>query len=311
MAPCVFPRPASPWRRHLRRGLWIPVLAGLAWSLAAIARDVRFGVQQVVVENATVWPPGRTTQVGEGEIRHLADVRMGQPLWKVDLGRVVSGVARHPWVDEVQAARRWPSTVVVRITEHVPVLLLQHEGLFYVDREGVVFKRARGTDLDHPVLSGLDPEGVSRHPEYARRVIASSLALLAAVEDSGEFGTREVSEIHVHAQDGFSLILRNGTELAFGFADPLARTDRLARLRAAGFDPTVRQRVDLAPDEVAVVVPLPLAPLVPPGLPEGVSLPDRAISPLSGGRQPATPPTQAPEGPGAVPKVATTRRTVR
>ncbi len=289
MAPCVFPRPVSRWRRHLRRGLAVLALAGAASGIAALARDVRFGVRQVLVENATVLAPGGRTHVTGAEIRHLADVRLGQPLWRVDLGRVVDGVARHPWVDEAQARRRWPGTVVVRITEHVPAILLEHEGLYYVDAEGAVFKRACASDLDYPVLTGIDPEIVHRHPEYARRVVRAGLALLSAVEDAGEFATREVSEIRFHPQDGFAVVLRTGTELAFGFSDPRDRSGRLARLRAAGFDPTVRQRVDLAPEEVAVAVPLPLAPLVPPGLPED-AVPGGALSPLPGGPSPAVSP---------------------
>jgi cell division protein FtsQ len=288
LAPCVFPKPASRWRRHLRRTLGLAALTALAWSLVALARDVRFGVQEVVVENGTELPPGGRIHVTEAEVRHLADVRTGQPLWQVDLGRVVSGVARHPWVDEVQARRRWPCTVVVSITEHVPVILFEHEGLFYVDPEGAVFKRARGSDLDYPVLTGLDPAVVHRHPEYARRVVSSGLALLEAVRESGEFSTREVSEIRFHPMDGFALVLRSGTELAFGFSNPLERIGRLADLRASGFDPTHRQRVDLAPEEVAVVVPLPLAPLLPPGLPEA-PLPGEAGPPLPAGNSPSTP----------------------
>ncbi len=256
---------ASPAPRRRRRlGLLALALAAaaLCWASQQLAHDYRFRVQQVVVEHQgselpeqgrADWRPHCTP----AELRHLADVRQGTPIWSVNLDQVVAGVMRHPWVASVEASRRWPDTVVIRVGEHRPAMLLKQGGLYYVDEAGEVFKRARGSDLDHPVLTGVDAELSREDPRLARRVVLEALDILAQVDTSTELLVSDISEIHFHLQDGFTLVLRGGTELALGFASVERRLPRLARLRSEGLDPSVPQRIDLAPDTVALVAPLP------------------------------------------------------
>ncbi len=253
--------PTAP-RRRQRIGWRLLVCAarGLAWAGHRLARDVRFCVSAIVVENVTAEAHGLDPQAfrphcSAAELRHLANVRRDRPIWNVDLNGTVQGVMRHPWVASVEASRRWPDTVVIRVIEHRPVLLLQQGALFYVNERAEVFKRARGSDLDYPVLTGLDPDLVERNPDVARRILVDAIALLERVEESGELLGDDLSEIRFHDQDGFSLVLRGGTELALGFADAGERLARLERLRSNGLDPSQPHRIDLAPETVALVSP--------------------------------------------------------
>lgn len=253
--------PAPNRRQRLGWLLLVCVLAGLAWVGNSLARDYRFLVQHVVVENITAEEQGLEGQASRphcsvAELRHLADVRQDRPIWHVDLDGIVQGVMQHPWVASVDASKRWPDTVVIRVTEHRPVMLLQQGALYYVNAQAEVFKRARGTDLDYPVLTGLEPDLVEHNPEVARRILREALAVMDQVHSSSELATEDLSEIRFHGQDGFTLVLRGGTELALGFADPSERLERLERLRTSGLDTSVAHRIDLAPDTVALVTPL-------------------------------------------------------
>ncbi len=226
-----------------------------------MTKDHRFRIQRVVVENVTAQVLGLDPQSFEphsssAELRHLANVRSGQTIWSVDLGGIVQGVMRHPWVASVDASTRWPDTVVIRVTEHRPVMLLQQGGLYYVNEAGELFKRARGSDLDYPVLTGLEPELAQERPQLARRILREALAVLSDVDASSELSIDDLSEIRFHPQDGFTLVLRGGTRLALGFEEPVERLGRLARLRASGLDTTEPRYIDLAPSEVALVTPL-------------------------------------------------------
>ena len=237
-------------------------MVGSVWASQVLARDCRFLVQHVVVENVTAEVQGSAPgdfrlHCSPAELRHLADVRRDRPIWRVDLGGIVQGVLQHPWVDAVEASKRWPDTVVIRVTEHRPVMLLQQGGLYYINERAEVFKRARGTDVDYPVLTGLTPELVQRSPDVARRVMREALTVLADVDASNELSTDDLSEIRFHSQDGFTLVLRGGTEVALGFAEPSLRFERLAQLRGRGLDTAVQRRIDLAPNTVALVSPLP------------------------------------------------------
>ncbi len=255
--------PPTP-RRRQRIGWLLLALAclGLVWAGTELSQDYRFWVRNVVIENVTTQSLGLQqdavrTHCTAAELRHLADLRKDQPIWKVDLDEIVEGVMQHPWVASVDASKRWPDTVVIRVTEHRPAMLLQQGGLYYVNAQGEVFKRARGTDLDYPILTGLEQDLVERNPAVARRVVSEALSLLQQVEASSELHTSDISELRFHPQDGFTFVLRSGTELAIGFERLSERLQRLAQLRASGLDTTEPRRIDLAPESVALVSPLP------------------------------------------------------
>ena len=56
---------------------------------------------------------------------------------------------------------------------------------------------------------------------------------------------------------GFSLILRSGTQLEFGFTDPIERMSRLQQMVDRGLSLDTPQQVDLNSDLVAIATPLP------------------------------------------------------
>jgi hypothetical protein len=264
---------ALPWRGIQKWTTGCAVVAAIGALGGYVAFGGAFTVQKVEVQNRTpLGVEGRSGQfrshVSAAEVRHLADIRNGEPLLGVDLARAVSGVLHHPWVARAEAKLQWPDTVVISVEEHVPVLLLEQQGLYYVDAKGEIFKRARNDDLDYPVLTGIDEDLARWQGELARKVLTDAISILADVKTSGEMSVTDVSEIHFDRWNGFDVVLRSGTDLAFGFADPADRLSRLHKMRAAGLDPTVPQRIDLASDRLAVATPylveIPPAPVVAP-----------------------------------------------
>lgn len=245
------------WRRSLPWILRFALLGVLVWAGFAVMEQGLFSVQRILVER--VGPHGEphsgAVRTSNLELRHLADVERGQPLWSVDVDRAMEGVLQHPWVRSARVRCMWTDAVVIEVQEYEPVMLLQHRGLYYVDAGGEVFKRARGGDLDYPVLTGLDPALADRNGAVARRVVREALAVLQAATESQELSSEEISEIRFHTTDGFTLLLRNLTEIRLGFSDPRRCFERLARLRRAGLPPDVPRTIDLSPRRVAVVTP--------------------------------------------------------
>ena len=213
------------------------------------ADSARFDVEEVRVEGHR--------NAGQIEIRHLANIPAGMKLWSVDLEAVAAGVAEHPWVSTVDVDRSWPNGVTVRVEEHEPVLLLQHRGLYYVNAEAEVFKRARTDDLDYPVMTGLDADWADAHPAVSRRILKDAVAVLAAVDNDTLLSSKAVSEVRFSADTGFAIVLRNGTELSFGFGDPTGPMQRLHRMLQTGLDLSKDVfRIDLSVEAVAVLTPL-------------------------------------------------------
>lgn len=203
----------------------------------------------------------------EPALRHLANVRVGTHLFELDLQRVVLDVERHPWVRRAEARRVLPATIEVLVEEHAPVMILALDRMWYVNAMGEPFKLATTEDLDYPVLTGLSPRLADEHPALAAAVVSGALAVLEATDGHSTVGPEHSSEIHFDPHHGYTLVLRNGSQLLLGFTDPDRSLRRLDRLVANGLDLASPQRVDLDAPRIALVSPL-VDPSVPIPLPE-------------------------------------------
>jgi cell division protein FtsQ len=187
----------------------------------------------------------------------LANVRAGTHLFNANLDRAVAGVQQHPWVARATARRRFPGSVEIHVQEHIPTLLLALDELWLVDTEANVFKRANTDLMDFPVLSGISPQVIEEHPRVARAIIDDALALHQAVNADAHLSIDDLSEIHFEERTGFSLVLRSGTRVTIGFADPAKALDRLDHMRDRGLNLETPQHIDLDAGAVAIATPLP------------------------------------------------------
>lgn len=235
-------------QRYLR-----PLLYALAGSaIAAAAGWLFLGSPHVRYQHLRIVGASRAPVA---ELRHLADLPLGEPLVALDLEAAAHGVSRHPWVESAEVRRSFPDTVVIVVRERVPVAVAQVGGLFLVDASGELFVRARPGDFDHPYLTGIGAELAEQQPEVARRVVREGLAWLEVLQGQGGLAEREISELNFNAQVGYTLVLRGGAEVILGFASP-ERAARLPLLARQGVNLARPQRIDLASDRLAVVTPL-------------------------------------------------------
>jgi len=231
------------------------LISGAALAVSWMASE---GVEPPTVQTPTIQAVtiGGAERASEVSLRHLADLQEGDSLL-VDLDAVAGRVRKHPWVDTVAVSRDLSGNVRIRVTEHEPVMLLAHDGLYRVSASGEVFIKARSEDLDLPILTGLDSDLIDTHGGVAREVLNHAVALLAAVDEGCDaLDPAGLSEIHFDRDLGFSLILRSGSRVRLGFSPP---SDQLARLDAvvrSGLDLNVPHEVDLDMADMAVVKPL-------------------------------------------------------
>jgi len=237
-------------RRLLTWGLTGGVAAVILWAAGdRIAHGETFRVKDVVISGHT--------QASQAQLRHLTDIRVGTHMFQADLSRAVHGVERHPWIESASARRRFPGTVQINVVEHLPHLLVALDSLWYADEKGHVFKRADSTRLDFPILTGIDPEMIEAHPVLGRHIVLGAVDLMTEVGNHSAVDTNEVSEFHFDSHRGFTLVLRNGTRVIFGFDAPRQRLTRLSQMVELGLDLSTPQVVDLDIDTVAVATPLP------------------------------------------------------
>lgn len=201
-----------------------------------------------------------------GELRHLANLPNGTPIWAVYPPAVERSVEAHPWVRDARVEVAWPSAVHIRVEEHEPAALLWDDGrLVYIDRQGAPFLPATPDDLDYPHLTGF-PTG-DAHPDLKRAAVRGALALIDQLDARGRVRREDVSEVAFRASSGFT-VFAGPARILLAPERFEQQLDRLDRLAAGGVDLSAPVEIDLAPTRVAIVRDLnPPRPLPPKSLP--------------------------------------------
>jgi cell division protein FtsQ len=95
------------------------------------------------------------THVSADDIRAAVRPRLGKGFFALDLDGVQQAVAALPWVESVEARKRWPDTLVLRVYERQPFARWNDKQL--ISREGLVFAAPGAGDLGNlPTLRGPD-----------------------------------------------------------------------------------------------------------------------------------------------------------
>lgn len=209
---------------------WRPALAGIVvltaltapwWGTAVLGRLEFFRVRRVVVEGARYLPPQ--------EVLARLDVDTTMSIWD-ELAPVEARVAEHLQVAAVEIDRRLPGTLVVRVTENLPVALVPSGGKLRaydaVGRELPIDPVAR--DLDLPIVHRLD-SGVLRLLETMRVERPAVFARLSDVRVLGKGELRlEFPGLPIRART--DLAMSRFTELDAVERDLLRRQARVAEI---------------------------------------------------------------------------------
>jgi cell division protein FtsQ len=139
-------------------------MVGHVWRPTSVLGWV-VGVLTVVTVAVSAWVVLGTSVLGvhavevsgshiatAAQVRAVADVVDGTPLARVDVDQVGQRVRTMPSVASVAVSRSWPNTLLITVTERVPVAAVAAAGGFaIVDAEGIVFD-TRAKKPDNAVL---------------------------------------------------------------------------------------------------------------------------------------------------------------
>lgn len=174
----------------------------------------------------------------QDELLARSGLHLGENIFRADLARAARGMESHPWVASVRLARRLPGIVLATIVEHRPVALVQLGGLYLLDDEGKLFKRAAPEDgLDLPLITGLSRDG---WPGQDLRLFGA-LHLLDTWQAAG-FAVAALSEVRLDQDGGTTLFARDPggagegdqvQEIRLGADEVSLKLRRLAQIRAA------------------------------------------------------------------------------
>jgi len=173
------------------------------------------------------------------QILKVAEVREGENIFRVNLGRVHDRLQELPQVDEVQVMRKLPGEIDIRVIERKPVAWITDqnqivdpfasEAAFLVDGRGILMKEKKLLPeyLGLPLITGCASE-----PLEAGRVVESFEARAAL--ELLRLSTRSFMQTHFQVREidvskGYCLLVtdKNHTHVTFGFENLGAQLQRL------------------------------------------------------------------------------------
>lgn len=181
IAPDEAPSRDRRWRLVALGVIVLALVTSPWWGRAALRRMAFFRVRNVEIVGA------RYLQASDVVARLAVDTTAS--VWD-DLDRLEARVRSHPQVAGVEIGRRLPGTLVVRVTENLPVALVPSRGGFQA-----VDARGRPLPID-PSRSNVDLPIVARRDTALLRLMADvrrvSPALYARVSEVRRAGQGEI-----------------------------------------------------------------------------------------------------------------------
>lgn len=153
-----------------------------------------------------------TSYLRPAAVRRAAQVPLGGPLARADVGAVRERVEKLPAVASATVTRSWPHHVQVEIVERTPVAVVDLAGrLQGLDAEGVVFREFETRPRTLPLIRTSERTNAEALRESARVV-----GVLP-----GEVA-RRVAYVDVKTRDSISFTFRDGRVVVWGSADQSA-----------------------------------------------------------------------------------------
>ena len=137
---------------YFRPIAWCVAIALIVLPIVGVLRGW-FGAHSWPVTQLTVQADFK--HVSAEQIRAVVAPRLDKGFFALDLDVVQKAVAALPWVESVEARKRWPDTLVLRVYERQPFARWNEQRL--ISRQGVLFAaRETAADTALPDLRGPD-----------------------------------------------------------------------------------------------------------------------------------------------------------
>ncbi|MEW9625612.1 cell division protein FtsQ/DivIB [Rhodanobacter geophilus] len=162
---------------------------------------------------ANRWPVTRLTVQGEfrhvsmEQIRAAVLPRLGKGFFALNLDSVQQAVAALPWVESVEARKRWPDTLQLRVIERQP--FARWNGKQLISRQGKVFEAPIGT-ADAATLPDL--EGPDDH-------LAEVVSFYADVRKAFTGTHLVINGVALTARGSWSVTTAAGARIVIGDRD--------------------------------------------------------------------------------------------
>jgi cell division protein FtsQ len=262
----------------VRQIIWLRRLAAVCWTAVVAAGVILVSLFFIFVHDVfTQSDLFRAHQIQVAGAERLspqtviaqAGLRSGINVLSVNLTAARKRLLAHPWIAEAEIQREIPSTLRLRIREHLPLAVVDVGPKFLLNRQGEIFKKWEPADsAGLPVVTGLAPADLRAADRSAaglalmdfgaappaqqlpsRPMDAVLQVLMLGRDSDSALPSRDLRAIRVDRELGLTLVAyAEGRAIRIGYNDYPAKYHLLRELLAFfRTQPTVAdfERIDL------------------------------------------------------------------
>lgn len=122
-------------------------------------------------------------------------------LFLLNIEKLRRQLAAHPWIEDIYIRKIFPSTVRIETKERIPIAVLEKDGYFLIDREGILLQKVSPEkQLDLPILTD-----ANRFRKDFDRKLSLAWSCLDSLEDSAR---KQIAVMDLTEYENVSLRLR-------------------------------------------------------------------------------------------------------
>jgi cell division protein FtsQ len=158
-----------------------------------------FECEHIIIEGAE--------RLSEKQVKEQAGIENRMNILSFNLFVARKKLLGNPWIEQAQIGREFPNTIVIRITEHKPLAVLDLGEKFILNTKGLIFKKLEPDDPEKiPIVIGLSYSDLRTIQEPGSiRFISVMEVLSLGKEANSVVPNHLISRIHVDRQIGLSL----------------------------------------------------------------------------------------------------------
>lgn len=219
---------------YVRRRRWRRIAIGVL-ALAVVLTLVWVVMFSSVLAVRRVAVDGETT-LKESQVRRAADVRIGQPLARIDTGAIEARVGAMERIQEVAVSRSWLHTVKITVVERTPVAWITVGGVIRgLDRYGIDFRTY--TKVPKGLL---EVQVEATEPRQRQQTLEAVASVIQVIEDEDPALRKRIQSISAATKDSIELDLTKGRTVVWGSRGDskhkLSVLRPLLRINAARYD---------------------------------------------------------------------------
>ncbi len=213
------------WKRIAAGLLGLVIVAGLVW---VVMFSSVLAVQRVAVD-------GETT-LRESQIRQGAQVRIGQPLARIDVAAIETRIASMERIQSVTVSRSWLHTVRITVVERTPVAWISVDGAIRgLDRYGIDFRT-----YDKAPKGLVEARVTAIESRQRQQTLEAVAAVVRLIESEDPALRKRMQAISAASKDSIELDLTKGRTVVWGSrgdsGHKLTVLRALLRIDAARYD---------------------------------------------------------------------------